>query len=311
MPRPADFHRRTGLDELGRRVDAQVVGGQSQRGAGSRCWPGDHHVAIELHVIAIRAHLPPVGLEMPHFTGRLVRRLLARNFGLGAGVVIHGQIFQVDHAALGLLADDFRGQSITFAPVIPGFDDFRVEGRITGIGQRGGRGFGRIAFAPGAADEIGAGDDDNGEAISEWPRPSLHARSRLASSSQSQTSRTAPWPPARVVTRSAAASASACASATAIATPAACRIGASGVSSPTQAQCSKPIERALASLVKAASLSLAPWVTCRMPSSRARRATAADLRPERMATVMPAAATCLMPWPSRTWKVLSDSPRAP
>ena len=31
-----------------------------------------------------------------------------------------------------------------------------------------------------------------------------------------------------------------------------------------------------------------------------------DLRPEMMATVMPAAATCLMPWPSRTWKALSD-----
>jgi len=43
----------------------------------------------------------------------------------------------------------------------------------------------------------------------------------------------------------------------------------------------------------------------------ARFVTIGDLRPEMIATVTPAAATALMPWPSRTWNAFSASPLAP
>ena len=45
-----------------------------------------------------------------------------------------------------------------------------------------------------------------------------------------------------------------------------------------------------------------------MPSSAARRVTAAEARPEMIATWMPARCTRLMPEPSRTWKPLISSP---
>ena len=46
------------------------------------------------------------------------------------------------------------------------------------------------------------------------------------------------------------------------------------------------------------SLSSTPWNTSLMPNSVARRATAFERRPDRMALGTPAAASILMPWPS-------------
>ena len=75
-------------------------------------------------------------------------------------------------------------------------------------------------------------------------RDQVFTRALRAAISQSQTSRTAPCPPARVVTSPRRASASACASATAMPRPAAASMGASGVSSPTQAHSSSDTRRA-------------------------------------------------------------------
>ena len=61
----------------------------------------------------------------------------------------------------------------------------------------------------------------------------------------------------------------------------------------------------------AASLSVAPWVTWRMPSSRARRVTAADLRPGDDGHGDAGGRHLLDAVPVRTLNAFSTSPRAP
>jgi hypothetical protein len=48
-----------------------------------------------------------------------------------------------------------------------------------------------------------------------------------------------------------------------------------------------------------------------MPSSAARRRTAADSRPERIAVATPAECSIFTPWPSRMLNALNASPEAP
>src|SRR6185503_10422945 len=270
-----------------------------------------HHVAVQLDVVAVGAHLAATGTQVPHFVAARSGGRVARNLVLRAGVIVHAQVLEIDGAGFGLLADDPGVEPVAFAAVVAGFDDFRVARRVAGIRCRDHPAVRAVVTAPGEAEEIGHGNDADHGHVAERACPTSFQvrvpegsapRVRRASSSQSHTSRTAPRPPGCVVTRSATASASRCASATAMATPAACSIGASGVSSPTQAQCSSATERDFASRVSAATLSSAPCVTWRMRTSRLHRATAADLRPEMMATVMPKAATWLMAWPSLSRK---------
>ena len=101
---------------------------------------GDLHIAAQLHVIAVGAHLAAVGLEVPDL-GRWTAPGRSRGqLALRARVIVHLQLFEIDDAALDLLANHLGVEPIALAAVVAGLDDLRVARRVAGIRHfRGGR----------------------------------------------------------------------------------------------------------------------------------------------------------------------------
>src|SRR5881296_342189 len=115
----------------------------------------------------------------------------------------------------------------------------------------------------------------------------------------SATSRTAPWPPGRVVTTRAAAFTSVTPFATAIGRPTRVSSGRSARSSPTKAHSSQASPRRSSSASNTGSLrAVGSWITSSTASSRARNIVAVDSRPESHTTRSPAVRSMRTPRPS-------------
>src|SRR6266550_86629 len=126
----------------------------------------------------------------------------------------------------------------------------------------------------------------------------------------SATSRTAPWPPASVVTTRAAAFASGTAFATAMGRPTRVSRGRSGRSSPTNAASSQATPRRSSNAVKAGSFLLSCTSSSTL-SSRARSSVASERRALAHTTRSPAERSMRMPRPSWMWKRLNSTGWSP
>src|SRR5688572_7340975 len=287
-----EFDGRARVGDFGHGVELQARGAQFRGDRVFARLAREPDVALELYGAPARRHARLVCGQVPDAAGR--------------GVVIHCDIGQAHDPARGFLGSRDRLQPDAQLPV--GAELLEVDARQEIA--RTGRVLGECCRL--AIDDAPLNHRrDQGHEPREQDEARDHDLSPRAASRKSQNSRTAPRPPAARVTCRAAASTSGCASATAAGNPTAAISPRSGVSSTRQATRRASTALRSRSSARASDLSLAPWVTSSMPSSRMRAATAADRRPEITATATPAALSALMPWPSRTWKALRLSPSGP